>query len=248
MRPPTISERISFRWLPDPPSEPTTTLVLTSPKGHFVDVRIIKPSTEISSPQPPTVPNLDVEAASSGSSASPHHKLQWAFAGLATHSTTATGQSKGEWLHVVDSKHPAGFQDSGVFEDLPNGDSLERGVMFDDEQGEEREYEEVWRDWEADPRAFRVWELHRLDGEGDTKQEEGGVRGYLISMGLYAAGIVKKAGTGELGITRWSKKDGIWVREYALGELFDWLPTPGTEAESRAPKPYTWKSIEQSDG
>lgn len=247
MRPPTISERISFRWLPDPPSEPTTTLVLTSPKGHFVDVRIFKLSSKISSAQLSTPQNPNAEPASSGSSTSLHHNLQWAFAGLATHSTTATGQSKGEWLHLVDSKHPAGFQDSGVFEDLPDGDSLECGVMLDDELGREREYEEVWRDWEADPRTFRVWELQRRDGEGDTKQREGGVQGYFISMGLSAAGIVKNSGTGDLGVTKWSKNDGTWVREHALGEILNWLPTPGTEADSHAPEPYAWKIIEQSD-
>ncbi|KAF8316157.1 hypothetical protein DL93DRAFT_2040573, partial [Clavulina sp. PMI_390] len=133
-----ISERISFRWIPDPPSEPTSTIVLTSPTGWFVDVRIEKAT--------PSNPE----------------SLQWAFAGQAFHSTIPhpsipnQEQSKGSWLHLVDSKHPAGFQDSGVFEDLPDGLALEKGEMMDDGIGRVRAYEEVWKDWDAIPTAFSV--------------------------------------------------------------------------------------------
>lgn len=38
-----ISVRESIRWKPDEASEPTSTLVLTSPGRHFVDVRILLP-------------------------------------------------------------------------------------------------------------------------------------------------------------------------------------------------------------
>lgn len=38
-----ISIREGIRWVPDPFTEPTSTLVLTSPGKHFVDVRILKP-------------------------------------------------------------------------------------------------------------------------------------------------------------------------------------------------------------
>lgn len=36
-----ISVRESIRWLPDEASEPTSTIVLTSPGGLFVDLRFI---------------------------------------------------------------------------------------------------------------------------------------------------------------------------------------------------------------
>lgn len=40
----TISIRKFIRWLPDEPSEPTTTLVITSPRlKRFVDLRILLP-------------------------------------------------------------------------------------------------------------------------------------------------------------------------------------------------------------
>lgn len=37
-----ISIRKSIRWLPGVASEPTSTIVLTSPQRHFVDLRILK--------------------------------------------------------------------------------------------------------------------------------------------------------------------------------------------------------------
>jgi hypothetical protein len=44
-----ISVRKYIRWLPDEASEPTSTIVLTSPERRFVDLRILlepKPSAE----------------------------------------------------------------------------------------------------------------------------------------------------------------------------------------------------------
>lgn len=39
----SISLRDSIRWLPEPASEPTSTLVITSPKRNFVDIRVLRP-------------------------------------------------------------------------------------------------------------------------------------------------------------------------------------------------------------
>jgi len=40
-----ISIRESIRWLPDAASEPTTTIVLTTPQRRFVDIRVLKPTS-----------------------------------------------------------------------------------------------------------------------------------------------------------------------------------------------------------
>ncbi|KAJ2981333.1 hypothetical protein NUW58_g6717 [Xylaria curta] len=56
----SISIRDSIRWLPDAASEPTSTVVLTSPEHRFVDIRVIK----------------DVE--------DPRTSLDWAFAGVSS--------------------------------------------------------------------------------------------------------------------------------------------------------------------
>lgn len=42
---PGISIREGIRWLPKPFSEPTRTVVLTSPENRFVDVRILSRDT-----------------------------------------------------------------------------------------------------------------------------------------------------------------------------------------------------------
>lgn len=39
----TVSHRKYIRWHPDEASEPTSTLVLTSPQNRFVDLRILLP-------------------------------------------------------------------------------------------------------------------------------------------------------------------------------------------------------------
>lgn len=44
--PPSISLRDSIRWLPDSPSEPTRTVVLTSPQNRFVDIRVLRNPAE----------------------------------------------------------------------------------------------------------------------------------------------------------------------------------------------------------
>jgi len=41
-----ISTRISLRWLPDPPSEPTDTLVFNV-GAYFMDLRVLKADTSI---------------------------------------------------------------------------------------------------------------------------------------------------------------------------------------------------------
>lgn len=41
-----LSTRISIRWLPDPPSEPTDTLVM-SVGEHYMDLRVTKAETTI---------------------------------------------------------------------------------------------------------------------------------------------------------------------------------------------------------
>ena len=45
----TISIRKFIRWIPDEPSEPTTTFVITSPRlKRFVDLRILLPEGDSS--------------------------------------------------------------------------------------------------------------------------------------------------------------------------------------------------------
>ncbi|KAJ9129642.1 hypothetical protein NKR19_g10267, partial [Coniochaeta hoffmannii] len=123
-----VSIRTSIQWKPDPPSEPTSTLVLTSPGRHFVDVRILLP-LDSSLPLSP-------------------EKLDWAFAGTSTStplppsSATTTSSSDAcdgpevrhlaaEWRHWVDSRtrDAEGVVDRGTMRVYPDGRAVEVGKM-----------------------------------------------------------------------------------------------------------------------
>ena len=41
----SISLREFIQWLPDEPSEPTSTIVVTSPGRRFVDIRVLRPAS-----------------------------------------------------------------------------------------------------------------------------------------------------------------------------------------------------------
>ena len=77
--PPYISTRAFIQWLPDQPSEPTSTVVLTSSQRHFVDIRVL-----------------------ADQAVDPAH-VEWAFAGRST-SKVVDGKTLSQWHHWIDSK------------------------------------------------------------------------------------------------------------------------------------------------
>ena len=127
--PPYISTRAFIQWLPNQPSEPTSTVVLTSSQRHFVDIRI------------PYNPPLD--------GVNPAH-LEWAFAGRST-SKVVDGKTLSQWHHWIDSKstEPEEVVDKGemLLED-DEGLALEKGEMVDPATDRLTEYVEGWRDGE----------------------------------------------------------------------------------------------------
>jgi hypothetical protein len=127
--PPYISTRAFIQWLPDAPSEPTSTQVLTSSQRHFVDIRV---ATD------PPLEGVD-----------PAH-VEWAFAGRST-SKVVDGKTLSQWHHWIDSKttKPEEVVDKG--EMLPEdarGLALEKGEMVNPATGRVTEYVEGWRDGE----------------------------------------------------------------------------------------------------
>lgn len=127
--PPYISSRAYIQWLPDPPSEPTSTLVLTSSQRRFVDIRVIANDT----PGP--------------KAANPSH-VEWSFAGHST-SFTTNNKTHTQWHHWIDSTTttPEDVVDKG--EMLPEdseGLALEKGSMVNPATGRLTEYLEAWRD------------------------------------------------------------------------------------------------------
>lgn len=193
----SISLRQSIAWLPAPHSEPTSTVVLTSPQRRFVDVRILladggRPSMEDGSFSP----------SSSGLD------LDWALAGTSESTPVGTDgkASDGVWRHWVDSRfEDADAQvDAGRNTEQEDGSVLETGSMENPATGQVAPYEEVWRDIAPKPtlpdRKPRCIVLQTYDAETND-------RGVVQLLGQFCQGILR------------TKKDGVTV------ERWQWLPT-----------------------
>lgn len=235
---PSISSRAYIQWLPNPPSEPTSTLVLTSTQRHFVDIRISKDKACAS-----TKPEL---AASD---------IDWAFAGDST-SHSANGKSLSQWHHWVDSKNltPEEVVDKG--EMLPgdaDGLALEKGEMVNPATGLMTEYVEGWREVEAGvvPAVVQdvvddfVVELLGRQGSVEGLEGQGGVsaerldddrsgkrvsvvlrnedvakrsRGMAVRVGHLCQGVVRVGDEFALERWEWNSESG-WRRSAVHGRL-----------------------------
>ncbi|CAG1961669.1 unnamed protein product [Fusarium graminearum] len=230
----TISIRKFIRWLPDEPSEPTTTLVITSPRlKRFVDLRILLPDN----------------GSTDQNDILPFSRLDWAIAGttvstqkpdpsgaLTSHSTFI------QWISSRELGNDAGFMYPQPGEDL----TLEKGSMVNPDTGIDTAYEELWHD--ATPTA--------VPGEPDvralvlqTEDEEKGVRGCVVRLGRYAQGLIR---VGEkIALERWEWTEGGWKRTVRMGD--EELPIEKIlgeetldEDDSVDVSGRTWKVIEAS--
>ncbi|TKA80558.1 hypothetical protein B0A55_02018 [Friedmanniomyces simplex] len=247
---PSISIREHIRWLPDPASEPTTTLVLTSAENRFVDIRILKPTHS---------PSTE----SKREDVLPLSHLDWAFAGTST-SVPQRGEdgkafAHSTWKHWVSSKtrDVDGVSDEGDMFPLPEGRVLEKGRMSNPATGVVTEYEELW----FDP-PFRVVEDGKGDGEGERgnccvvlqlQDDEHEARGVVVRVGQYVQGVLR-VGEG-FSLERWEwkgkGKDEGWQRLVRMGDL--WLPCGPAMDDGRLKEEgevkygeYLWKVVELS--
>ncbi|PVF99845.1 hypothetical protein CPB86DRAFT_783224 [Serendipita vermifera] len=117
---PSLSKRISLAWEELDPFEDTDTLVIVGHR-YYVDVRITKAIDE----------------------------LDWVMAGVKEWLPSNQGQQKARFVSIMNSRSSSpghDIPDEGIFTDLPNGDCLETGNMYDPVEGKIRPYKEVWRD------------------------------------------------------------------------------------------------------
>ena len=233
-----ISVRQHIRWPPAPPSEPTSTVVLTSPSRHFVDVRIL-------------ASNGHGEGGGNGDM-----KLDWAFAGT---SSSQPGREPGTrhavWRHWVDSHatEPEMVRDEAFVREGagPGGSELETGRMVNPETGVEADYEEAWSSLEpsvepgSEGRAtcvvLRTWDDDR------------GVRGVVVRLGQFCQGILRDRDA--VTVERWVwERDGGWSLSVRYGE--GTLPVEALLADSQRFKfddtvedgKRTWKVVEVDCG
>ena len=155
--PPSISTRAFIQWLPDPPSEPTSTLVLTSSEKFFVDIRVLRNKDEPCDTKgngeasPKTIKEEEEE----DSKATLSNDIDWAFAGRSQSTKDeATGIASSRWIHTVDSRflaNPESAVDQAEMlpEDPESGITLEKGSMVNPATGKETAYVEGWRETNA---------------------------------------------------------------------------------------------------
>ncbi|KAM3421565.1 hypothetical protein BST61_g1952 [Cercospora zeina] len=201
------------------PTEPTSTLVLTSSGNRFVDIRILKEGAGL-------IPQLAKDAG-----LLPLAHLDWAFAGTSSSSKNDKGEVQSVWKHWVDSRTlllPENVADSGVMTPMPDGRCLESGEMADSVTGKLVSYEEMWRDVEASvcgekDGGVKCLVLQMECETGGEKEEK--ARGMVIRLGQFCQGVVR---VGEaFALERWvweeeaAEKGGRgWRRQVRMGDLF----------------------------
>ncbi|KAK1826183.1 hypothetical protein QBC39DRAFT_269575 [Podospora conica] len=232
-----ISLRRHIRWPPAPASEPTSTIVLTSPERRFVDIRVL----------------LDAQPLPDGTL--PPSALDWAIAGTSTSTDpdANTGSSHCVWSHWISSRTADvnGVADEGDNHPQPDGSVLETGRMVNPATGEVAAYEEVWVSEEVrgvQPEEGPMCVVMEMEGEG------GGKRGMLVRLGQYCQAVVR-AGE-EVVVERWvCEGEGEWNRTVRVGgggvevpaEVATYLGYLATvEDEIKAGTGEVWRVVERS--
>lgn len=118
---PSISVRKGIAWGFSEAQEDTSTLVLTSPKAYYVDIR------------------FSLEGDPTSGSAF------WAFAGTCEHTVSKSlpCTSHGKWAHPIDSQNSDAADEGDMFL-LQNGDNVEVGIMQNSKTGNQEMYKEYW--------------------------------------------------------------------------------------------------------
>ncbi|KAK3318710.1 hypothetical protein B0H66DRAFT_640060 [Apodospora peruviana] len=232
-----ISVREYIRWLPDEASEPTSTIVLTSPQRRFVDIRVnIDPNNADNHD------NINIDTTDLS-------RLDWAIAGTSESTSTppdTTGDRHwhSKWHHWIDSRvadtNLATVSDEGdMFPQPPDGTRvLEKGRMPNPSTGIETDYEEMWLSEKIDvnvprysqftpnlPRSVKSSDEETVKRCAVLQLEDTSTktRGMIVRLGQYCQGILR---VGEdVVVERWkwesgaSGTGGAWTRQVRIGEI-----------------------------
>ncbi|KAG6059915.1 hypothetical protein E4U32_003758 [Claviceps aff. humidiphila group G2b] len=200
----TISIRKSIRWIPGPACEPTRTMVLTSPQGRFVDVRVLKKGEADGA--------VDDAEARDRSGHLPFARLDWAIAGTSTSTIVRTPDETirrcrfEHWLDSRTATPDAIPPDEGDMFPLADGLTLEKGRMVNPDTGVDTDYEEVWRDENVERGTEQECVVLRYDGyEDGIGHDIDERRGMIVKLGGHAQGFIKSRG--EMAVGRWKIPD-----------------------------------------
>lgn len=207
----SISLRKYIRWLPDEASEPTSTIVVTSPQRRFVDIRVLLP-----------LPG-------SSSAPLPLGRLDWAIAGTSSSWMRDDGKggkvSRGQWRHWVDSRtsKPEDATDEGDNYPQDDGTTLEKGAMVNPATGKETEYEEVWID--VEPRGTNPEGAAQFLVVQTTADAGNDARGSVVRVGHICQGFLKQADKMVAERWEWSAENG-WEMTVAVSHGVEGMSLP----------------------
>ncbi|KAI9713293.1 MAG: hypothetical protein M1828_001466 [Chrysothrix sp. TS-e1954] len=225
-RKPSVTFRRHIQWLPDEEaSEPTSTLVLTSPGLLYVDVRVLRcgPTSPIRSASEFLEDNCDGNGRVGAVT-----ELEWAFAGTSFRTEQKGMKTHGTWAHWIDSRtsNVEDVVDEGVLEDILD----EHGrILYELESGEMKNpsgvlqaYEEGWIDLpstsinsnelkgkakrQPDSGSLLADACIVLRTESQLRQIGGAPdRGMVIRAGQFIQGLLRQGQ--HLTVERWYQED-----------------------------------------
>ncbi|ERF76704.1 hypothetical protein EPUS_02243 [Endocarpon pusillum Z07020] len=166
---PSVSVRKGIAWGTNPPSEPTSTLVLTSAKSYYVDIRF-----SLTGPTATSPPHYWAFAGTSKSTfpprnpiSPPHHPTPPPT--RETHPISFPCSTHTTWTRFLDSRGDITTPDDGTTYLLHNGDCLETGQMINPDTRILQSYQELW----TSPPANDVEQRDRAsDGEQRLTRDE----------------------------------------------------------------------------
>ncbi|KAI4843678.1 hypothetical protein E4T44_06612 [Aureobasidium sp. EXF-8845] len=152
--------------------------------------------------------------------------IDWAMAGRRT--VLSSSPLKCQWTKEICSQNTESHDDIGEFEDLPNGDALEKGSMPNPDNNDEvQAYEEVWGNLGVPSSDQPAWILRSKDENGIT---------FVGKVGDWFQ-VLRKRESGEFAVLREEKVDREWMQRYAVGEKLPSMKELGAEVFN----PQDWK-------